>query len=564
LNTIHLEILSYHRLILVLLLVVLLFTFSAKPMVGMFRYFFTRQSSLSSFLLALYLVAVLYCVGIIPIHTSYPAFGYLLAGIFIVFFPHFFAHQGIKNPHKFVEGATSFKLLGPKGQMLPINAPELGLFLVGTPGCGKTKYIIEPALFKMIGKGYSGILYDYDFSDAHGKNYSLSQLAYNCCLNTTGGNTKFVSINFQNLSASSRINPISPRYIDDRKKLSNCLKTFLLNLNPHLSQKEDFWHKNTYALLKSLVVFLANRHPQYCSLPHVIMFGLQPAKLLMTMLCADEEAKLYASPVLDALENSKEQFAGVMANFKVSLERLLDPAIFWVLSGDDVPHIINDPQNPYVVCLGNTPTEKEVLSPVLAMAISVLVSNMYSHDRNKSFLMLDELPTLFLPNLNEVPATARKYNIATIVALQTIAQLEKTYGVLGARELQETFGNHLIGRSPFRLSKELSDMFGKQESKEVSKTISATHHASKTTHKKEKAIVSPQVIMSLKVGEFVGQVAETGRGFFKMQLQPIGSYDQQLQYKHFKPLPEVYAQVDVAESFARIQKETTHLVGQYD
>lgn len=557
------EIAYADQIILPLLLAVMLLTFSVKPMVGMLRYFATRQSLLSFLLLVLYLIVVLYFIGIIPILTPYQPLGLIIAGIFIVFFPHLFASKGIKNPNKFVEGATSFKLLGTRGEDLPINAPELGIFLVGAPGCGKTKYIIEPALFKMISKGYSGVLYDYDFSDAKGKNYSLTQLAYNCCLNATGAKTKFVSINFQHLATSSRINPIAPKYIKDRKKLSSCLKTFLLNLNPHLAQKEDFWHKNTYALLKSLVVFLSNKHPQHCSLPHVIMLGLQPAKSLMTMLRADEEAKLYASPVLDALENASEQFAGVMANFKISLERLLDPAIFWVLSGDDVPHIINDPQNPTVVCLGNTPTEKEVLSPVLAMAISVLVSNMYSHDRNKSFLILDELPTLFLPNLNEVPATARKYNIATIVALQTLAQLEKTYGVLGARELQETFGNHLIGRSPFRLSKDLSDMFGKQESKEVSRTISATHNASKTTHNREKTIVSPQAIMSLKVGEFAGQVAESGRGFFKMQLQPIKAYAQQLNYKEFKPLPELYEEVDVAACFARIQKETADLASQY-
>jgi len=96
-----------------------------------------------------------------------------------------------------------------------------------------------------------------------------------------------------------------------------------------------------------------------------------------------------------------------------------------------------------VLCLGNTPSEKDVLSPVLAMTISALVSNMYGHGRNKSFVIIDELPTLFLPNLNEIPATARKYNIATVVALQTLAQLEKTYGVLGAREMTESRKNIL-------------------------------------------------------------------------------------------------------------------------
>lgn len=123
----------------------------------------------------------------------------------------------------------------------------------------------------MIDKGYAGILYDYDFSDAMGKNYSLTHLAYHCCLNATGGKTKFVSINFQHLATSARINPIAPRYIQDRKKLSHSLQTLLLNLNPQLAQQEGFWLKNTYALLKGLVVFLANKHLQYCWLPRVIM-----------------------------------------------------------------------------------------------------------------------------------------------------------------------------------------------------------------------------------------------------------------------------------------------------
>ena len=278
---------------------------------------------------------------------------------------------------------------------------------------------------------------------------------------------------------------------------------------------------------------------------------------------ADQEAKLYASPVLDALEHAPEQFAGVIANFKVSLERLLDPAIFWVLSGDEVPAMVNDPERPIVLCLGNTPSEKDVVAPVLAMTISALVSKMYGHDSNKSFVIIDELPTLFLPHLNEIPATARKYNIATVVALQTLAQLEKTYGIVGAREMQETFGTHIVGRSAFRLAKELSDMFGRKTSQSTAKTISDSQRISTTTHKKDKAILDPQKIMTLKVGEFAGRVADSGKGFFKMQLQPIDAYDHQLHHKHFKPLPIVHEHVDTSSHFKRIQQEITQLVSLY-
>ena len=331
-----------------------------------------------------------------------------------------------------------------------------------------------------------------------------------------------------------------------------------------MARKEDFWQKNTYALLKGLVVFLANKYPAYCSLPHVIMLGLQSSDILKKLLSSDEEAKLYASPVLDALGHAPEQFAGVIANFKVSLERLLDPTIFWVLSGDQVPGSLNDPKNPMVLSLGNTPREKDVLSPVLAMSIASLVSDMYGHERNKSFVLIDELPTLFLPHLNDIPATARKYNIATVVALQTVAQLEKTYGVLGARELQETFGNLVVGRSSFRLSKELSDAFGSKTVPSTSQTISHVQRMSSTTrHSKEKAILDPQKIMTLGVGEFAGRVADSGEGFFKIKLQPIRHYGAHLRYEHLKPLPVIHQNVDIDRNFNQIKQKINNLIGLY-
>ncbi|NIP66956.1 TraM recognition domain-containing protein, partial [Candidatus Bathyarchaeota archaeon] len=210
---------------------------------------------------------------------------------------------------------------------------------------------------------------------------------------------------------------------------------------------------------------------------------------------------MYASPVPDAYQNAPEQLAGVLANFKMMLDKLLDPAMFWVLSGDDTPAVVNDPKAPTVVCLGNTPTKKENLSPVLAMLISFLSTNLYGHGRAKSFVMLDELPTLFLPNLSEVPATARKYGVSTIVALQNMAQLEKRYTAVGATELRETFSNHLIGRGPYKVAKDWSERIGRKDIKSGSHTTSKNRDG-KTVREKEKLILTPQEAMDLGVGEF--------------------------------------------------------------
>lgn len=121
-------------------------------------------------------------------------------------FPYIFAHRAIKNP---TEAKTdTLWLLGKGGQRLPLNAPELGVFIVGAPGSGKTKFVIEPLMYRLIAQGYTGVLYDYDFSsESMGRNYSLSHLAYQCCKEFTGGKTQFISINFEDLLRTRRLTP---------------------------------------------------------------------------------------------------------------------------------------------------------------------------------------------------------------------------------------------------------------------------------------------------------------------------------------------------------------------
>ena len=521
-------------------------------MSDMFHYIWARTNAASLVIVSVYLGATLTLFK----GYQHPNFG-LVAVAVIMLLPLCFKHELIRNPTTIRK--DSLVLLGNAGQRLPINAPELGMFIVGSPGCGKTKFLVEPLLYKLIKRGDSGILYDYDFSiGVSAKNYSLSQLAYNCVARQ--GKTQFISVNFQDVRCSARINPIAPDQIVDRKKLSSTLRTLLLNLNPN--QKEDFWFKNTYSLLKGIVVLMANAFPKYCTLPHVIMLSLQPQASLFKLLQIDQEAELYARPVLDAFDKAPEQLTGVMASFQVSLERLLDHNLFWVLSGDEVPHQINDVQHPILLCLGNTPTQKEVLSPVLSMITAAWISQMYAHERNRSFLMIDELPTILLPNLSEVPATARKYGIATIVALQNFAQLEKRYGKVGAMELQETFSNHFVGRSYLQLSTEVSKLFGKQEMEASSHTISEDR-VSKTVHERDKMVLSPQEILNLGIGEFVGKLADRGQGFFKMKLQPISTYGRELDYRRFKELPKVRSSVDAAENFKRIQQEVEAILANH-
>jgi hypothetical protein len=231
---------------------------------------------------------------------------------------------------------------------------------------------------------------------------------------------------------------------------------------------------------------------------------------------------------------------------------ILKPHFRGQYTQDDVPLIINDAQNPSIVALGNSPTKKNFISPILSVIISSLITQMYAHDRQKSFIMIDELPTIILPQLSEVPATARKYKISTVVALQNMPQLEKAYSHVGSREVQESFSNQFIGRGSLTSSEELSKMIGKAEV-EVTSTTKAGKSESKTVQKKEELLLTPQQAMSLKTGEFIGRVVHEKGGFFNMKLAPLEAYP--INRESFEPLPKVYQTVDVEENFRKIEQD---------
>ncbi len=489
--------------------------------------------------------------------------GIIVVTVLLIFFPRFFPKNPIKNPSGFKEDDFNFQLLGKWGQRLPVINPQAGIVISGLQGSGKTASGIAPILATMIHKRYAGILYDFDFAPSPNKDFSLTHLAYRCLQEFGDENkSKFISINFQDVKTSSRFNPIDPIFIQDRKNLSHYLETFLLNLNPEEGEKRDFWYKNTYILLQSIVIFLNNQYPSCCTLPHAFMMGLQPFDKLLPALKTDAEASLYVSAAEDAFTGSPEQFTGVISSFKILLLKMLDKHICWVLGANEVPVIVNDPINPLIVCLGNTPTQTSFTSPILVMIAAVLLGNMYAHGRNKSFLMIDELPMFKLPNLSEVPATARKYGISTVVALQDMTQLREKYTAAKAEVIQNIFGNYFFGRSSLEGAEHISKFMGKIE-KEVTSTSKSGKQTSVNTSQKEVPLITPQEAMTLKTGQFVGKVIHPSGGFFKMKLKPIESYHKRFKHKYFQPLPIIHNDVDIEANFIKLEEEVLKIVNQY-
>src|SRR5690606_15463157 len=84
--------------------------------------------------------------------------------------------------------------------------PFRALLVIGTPGAGKSYFVIRHVITQHIRKGFTMFLYDFKYDD-------LSRIAYNTLLQNQDkypARPLFYLINFDDLSRSHRCNPLDP------------------------------------------------------------------------------------------------------------------------------------------------------------------------------------------------------------------------------------------------------------------------------------------------------------------------------------------------------------------
>ena len=70
----------------------------------------------------------------------------------------------------------------------------------------------------------------------------------------------------------------------------------------------------------------------------------------------------YLSPFMDAWEGgAQDQLQGQIASAKIPLSRMISPALYWVMTGDDFSLDINNPDEPKVLVVGNNPDRQKYL-----------------------------------------------------------------------------------------------------------------------------------------------------------------------------------------------------------
>ena len=384
--------------------------------------------------------------------------------------------------------------------------PARGIIVVGNPGSGKSFAVLNNVIKQEIEKGYSMLLYDYKFPD-------LTIIAYNHLLKFHAGYKvppKFYILNFDDPHKSHRCNPINPNFMLDIADAYESAYIIMLNLNRNWIEKAgDFFVESPIILLAAVIWFLKiYKNGKFCTFPHVVELLNKQYEELFAILTSYPQLENYLSAFVDAWKSgAQDQLQGQIASAKIPLSRMISPALYWTMSGDDFTLDLNNPQNPKLVAIGNNPDRQSIYSSALALYTSRIAKLVNRKRMLKCGINLDEVATFYFKSLDNILATGRSNKISVCLGLQDFSQLRRDYGEKESKVIENIVGNIICGQVVADTAKILSERFGKILQQREGATITSNDRTQSISTQLD-SLIPASKISSLSQGEFVGAVVD--------------------------------------------------------
>ena len=412
---------------------------------------------------------------------------------------------------------------------LVVHKPQQNIYIDGGPGSGKSESWIKGIIYQCAERNYAGFVYDWEGDPTKEGSPILSQIAYGSIEYFKSRNIptpNFAFINFVDMSRTVRVNVLSEKYVPKGSEslfIRNIATTLMKNLEASWKEKTDFWANNAINYVYSIAYkCYKERKTGIGTLPHVIAFALSDSDLVFRWLSEDPEIALNMSSMLTAWKlGAQQQTAGAVSSAQTPLVLLNNKYIFWVLSPlpeEEFSLDITNKEHPTLLCIGNAPSIKEAVSPPISCIASVIMSQMNNPGKQKSIFMVDEFPTIMLQGIDTFIGTARKHNVATILAVQDFNQAIRDYGEKSARILKASCGTQAYGMTGNdSTAKEIENLLGETKEAQESFSHQDSGSGSRTESLQKEKVVRARDVAGQSVGHFIGKIAGGKPPFFSAQ-----------------------------------------------
>jgi hypothetical protein len=443
-----------------------------------------------------------------------------LHGLYRAAFDPFFGHfakdltkPGFRQTGRVIQTEYSLHLRGTyrldgRSRKTWINLinPRRGILIMGTPGAGKSRFIIEPLIRQLFEKGLAAFIYDIKYPE-------LTCFAYSHYLANKDkypASTRFICINFVDLSRSHRCNPIDPNTIEQLSDAAGISRALMNSINKTWADRQgDFFVESPISFLAALIWFLKHfEDGRFCTLPHVIELSRIPYEELFTILNAHSETRGMASKFVETFRNkTMETLDGQIGSARIPLDLLDSPDFYYVLTGNNFELEINHHQSPVICCLAAHSRRKEALAPVISLLIDRLNRKIDSSGGYPCALVLDEFATIRAKNVLDTIATGRSHDVITIIAVQDVNQLRSIYTQAEADQVMNTPGNLICGQVTGETARWVKERFDSVIDYKTTVSINSSD-TSVARSELSKESITTATLATLSSGEFVGVLAD--------------------------------------------------------
>ncbi|MBS9767658.1 MAG: type IV secretion system DNA-binding domain-containing protein [Flavobacteriaceae bacterium] len=454
-----------------------------------------------------------------------------------------------------------------------------GLLVMGVPGTGKTFGVIVPYIKQLLAKKFTMVIYDYKFP-------SLTKMSYfHYHLNKSKiPGLKFNIINIADVEYSRRVNPLRPEYINTLGEASDISETLVKSLQKSGEKtgggSEQFFTQSAINFLSAVIYFLAKyENGKYSTFAHVLNLISRSYADIFPVLYSNEELEEILSAFREAYENETfGQLDGQLGTLRVNLSRLASKETAWVFTGDDIDLRVSSKENPSVTILATTDATRKINAAANALILNQIIKLINTDDdTHKTALVVDETPTTYIHDVDDLISTARSREVAVLIGIQEIPQLVAGYGKTVADKITSVIGNIVSGAVRKKDTLQwLQQLFGKVKQARQGVSI----QKSRTTvsiNEQMDYLIPESKISNLSQGEVVAQIVGKEKQFDGKY--KTGSYNCKInldvskikkEEKNYKMPPKSYIFTNskekervLTENYKKVKAEITELVLKY-
>ncbi len=367
----------------------------------------------------------------------------------------------------------------PKKQQNPtlyIPDAQRGIAAIGAAGSGKTFGVIDPVIRSSLDQGFPTLIYDFKYpaqtkravAYARKRGYQVRVFAQGFPESDTCNPFDFLRDSGDAVAAGQLASVIN-RNID--KNIDKGAK----GGDKFFEDAGDFLVEGIFLVIKRLGELRGREYADLMSASALLSVNKLPDRLEYAIW--REVLGVWTSRPLQQLisvKDSEKTVAGIIATAQRVFQRFLKKDFIGAFCGETTLPL--DVEGKQLIIFGLDRNNRDIVAPLLTAILHMVVSRNVSRSTPRQdplVVSIDELPTIYLPQLVNWLNENREDGFCGILGFQNISQLEKAYG----RELTRAIVGGcatkvILNPQDTESAKYFCDLIGEEEVKFKSKSSS--------------------------------------------------------------------------------------------